>query len=89
MSDFEQIKKDIEDIKQRNKSVEADKAWERSYMRRILLMVFTYLILSLYMLAIEIPKPWLNSIVPTIGFLLSTLSLPWFRRMWEKHFFNK
>ncbi|MBT6691214.1 hypothetical protein HOB10_02700 [Candidatus Parcubacteria bacterium] len=89
MSDFDQIKKDVEDIKQRNKNVETDKAWERSYVRRVVLMVFTYLILSLYMLAIEIPRPWLNSIIPTVGFLLSTLSLPWFRRMWEKYFYNK
>jgi hypothetical protein len=89
MSDFEQIQKDIEGIKQRNKSVEADKAWERSYMRRITLMVFTYLILSLYMLAIEIPRPWLNSIIPTAGFLLSTLSLPWFRKIWQKYFYKK
>lgn len=89
MSDLERVQKDIEEIKQRNKSVEADKSWERSYMRRIVLMVFTYLILSIYMAAIEISKPWLNSIVPTVGFLLSTLSLPWFRRIWQKYFYKK
>jgi len=89
MPDVQKIERDIKDIQQRNKAVEADKAWETSLMRRIVLMLFTYFILSIYMLAIDIPRPWLNSIVPTIGFLLSTLSLPWFRKIWQKYFYNK
>lgn len=86
---LEQIEKDIEIIKNRNQKVESDKSWEISYTRRILLIVFTYLILSLYMLVVDIPRPWLNSIVPAVGFLLSTLSLPFFRRLWEKYFYRK
>lgn len=86
---IEQLQKDIEEIKARNRKVEQDKAWERSYSRRILLMIFTYFILSLYMLAVDIPQPWLNSIVPTIGFLLSTLSLPFFRKFWQKYLYKK
>ncbi|MBT4850026.1 hypothetical protein HON36_04195 [Candidatus Parcubacteria bacterium] len=87
--DFEKLEKDLEEIKNRNEQVESDKAWETSHMRRILLMIFTYLILSLYMMAIDISRPWLNSIVPTVGFLLSTLSLPFFRNIWQKRFYKK
>jgi hypothetical protein len=87
--DLEQLQKDIDIIKNRNQKVESDKAWETSYTRRLLLMVFTYFILSLYMSAIDISRPWLNSIVPTVGFLLSTLSLPFFRKMWQKNFYKK
>lgn len=86
---IEQLQKDVAEIKARNKNVESDKAWETSYTRRIVIMVFTYLILSLYMWAVDIPKPWLNSIVPTVGFLLSTLSLPLFRKIWQKYFYRK
>jgi len=87
--DLEKLQQDIEDIKKRNQAVESDKAWETSYTRRLLLMAFTYIILSLYMMAIDISKPWLNSIVPTVGFLLSTLSLPFFRKTWQKYFYKK
>ena len=86
---IEDIQKDLEEIKERNKKVEADKAWETSFLRRLLILIFTYLILSLYMNAVDIDKPWLNSIVPTVGFLLSTLSFPYFRKLWQRYFYKK
>ena len=74
----------IKNIEVRNGRVELDKAWETSWMRRGLVALFTYLALGIYLRAVGIGRPWLNAIVPTIGFLLSTLTLPWFRKMWEK-----
>lgn len=71
-------------IEERNQRVEMDKAWEVSWTRRIIVAIFTYLALGLYLRAINVGRPWLNAIVPTIGFLLSTLTLPWFRKIWEK-----
>ena len=82
MSEIEEIKKEIQLIKDRNKSVELDKKWEISWMRRVLIAIFTYLSISIYMWAVQIDRPWLNAIVPTVGFMLSTLTLPWFKRMW-------
>lgn len=80
------LEQEIQTIKKRNETVEADKAWETSWSRRVLVAIFTYLAISLYMLAVEIPKPWLNAIVPTVGFLLSTLTLPLFKRGWVRFF---
>ncbi|MDD5750728.1 MAG: hypothetical protein PHU56_03760 [Candidatus Pacebacteria bacterium] len=79
------IEKEIIEIKERNKRVEIDKAWETSLTRRILLIAFTYLAIGLYMRAIGIARPWLNAIVPAVGFLLSTLTLPFFKKVWIKH----
>lgn len=84
MSEIEDIKKEIEAIKMRNKSVEIDKMWEISWTRRILIAIFTYLAIGIYMRAVSIDRPWLNAIVPTIGFMLSTLVLPWFKKIWIK-----
>lgn len=78
----ETLKKDIEKIKERNKAVELDKKWETSYTRRALLVVFTYLAVGLYLRAINVSMPWLNAIVPSLAFLLSTLTLPIFKRIW-------
>ena len=78
----EELKKEIEKIKKRNKAVELDKKWETSYTRRALLVVFTYLAVGLYLRAISISEPWLNAIVPSLGFLLSTLTLPIFKKIW-------
>ncbi len=76
-------------IEERNLKVEADKAWETSYYRRALIAVFTYLAVALYFLAIDIPNAWLNAIVPTLGFLLSTLTLPFFKRIWIDKFYRR
>ena len=77
-----ELQKEIEKLKNRNKKVESDKAWETSYARRFLLIVFTYLAIGFYLNTIQIERPWLNAIVPAIAFLLSTLTLPFFKKLW-------
>ncbi len=80
--DFE---KEINEIKERNKRVETDKAWETSWVRRICICILTYLVVVLYSWIIsQISNIWLSSIVPVIGFTLSTLSLKLVRKIWEK-----
>lgn len=79
----------IQKIEDRNKKVEADKAWETSFTRKFLLIMFTYIAIGLYMNAVNIDRPWLNAIVPATGFLLSTLTLPFFKEVWEKYIHHK
>lgn len=86
---LEKLEKEIELIKQRNKKVEDDKAWEMSWTRKIFLFVFTYLAIGLYINAIGVEKPWFNAIVPSLGFLLSTLTLPFFKNLWSKYIYKK
>ena len=82
MSDIE---KRVNAIEQRNKKVELDKAWETSLSRKIIIAVLTYITIVLFFMVAQLPKPFINSIVPTTGFVLSTLSLPFFKRLWIKY----
>ncbi len=75
----------VEKIEERNQRVELDKKWECSWTRRGLLVIFTYLSVSLYFLAIDIARPFVNAVVPTLGFLLSTLTLPFFKKLWLRN----
>jgi len=75
----------IEAIELRNKRVELDKSWETSSTRKIIIAILTYFTIVLFFLAANLPKPFINSIIPTIGFLLSTLSLPFFKKIWIKY----
>lgn len=75
----------LDAIEARNKKVDLDKKWEGSYTRKILLMIFTYLAIAGYFFSIDVESPWLNAVVPTLGFLLSTLTLPFFKKLWLKH----
>ncbi|MBI2655596.1 hypothetical protein HYX06_04205 [Candidatus Woesearchaeota archaeon] len=79
------IESRIKSIEQRNRKVEYDKAWELSYFRRFLLALFTYLAIGFYLRAANIGRPWLNAIVPSAAFMLSTLTLPFFRSLWLKY----
>ena len=78
----------IKEIEKRNKRVELDKAWETSFSRKVIIALLTYLVIVLFFFIAELPKPFVNSIVPTSGFVLSTLSLPYFKKIWIK-FKNK
>jgi polyferredoxin len=82
MQDIEQLEKDILKIKQRNRRVEQDKAWEVSKTRKILIATLTYSIIVLFFYVIHVGNPWLSAVVPTLGFLLSTLSIPLVKKHW-------
>jgi hypothetical protein len=79
------IEQRIEAIEKRNRSVELDKRWETSWCRRLLIVAFTYIFLGSYMWIIRVSQPMLNAVIPTVGFTLSTLSLPFFRKIWERN----
>lgn len=79
------FEKEITEIKERNKRVETDKAWETSWTRRICIMILTYIVVIIYSYVIkEYDNILLSSLVPVIGFTLSTLSLKIVRKIWEK-----
>ena len=78
------MEEDIKKIKERNKRVESDKAWEVSITRRFTIAAITYFIVVIFLQQINAPKPWLNALVPTAGYILSTLTVPILKKMWIK-----
>lgn len=84
MATLSEIEKRLDKIESRNKKVETDKAWETSLSRKVLIIIFTYLSIALYLKFIVGIDPWINAIVPALGFLLSTLTLPYFKKFWKK-----
>jgi len=87
MDKYDKLEKRIVGIEKRNRRVEQDKVWETSYTRLVLLLFFTYMTIALYMKFILNIEPWLNAIIPSLGFLLSTLTLPFFKKLWEKYLY--
>ena len=72
---MQDLQKEIQQLKARNKRVEADKARETSTARKIIIMLLTYVVIVLFFYATKLPKPRINAIIPTVGFMLSTLGL--------------
>ncbi len=82
----EKTNETIEELQARNRRVEADKAWETSAYRIISITVITYIIATAVMWGIDVERPWLGALIPTIGYYLSTQSLPFLKKRWiEKH----
>lgn len=77
------LEKRINDIEARNKRVELDKRWETSFTRRISICILTYIVVLLFSYFINKSNNiFLSSLVPVIGFTLSTLSVGLIRKIW-------
>ena len=81
------LKKEIEKIKERNKKVEKDKAWETSLLRKISIATLTYIVVVIYSyLTTNFSNIFLSSLVQVIGFILSNLSLKLIRNIFDKKY---
>ena len=77
------LEKRVSAIEARNKRVELDKKWETSFTRRISICILTYFVVLLFSYFINISNNiFLSSLVPVIGFTLSTLSVGLIRKIW-------
>lgn len=88
MSQIESLQKEIEKLKERNRKVEANKAWETSFARKLILFTLTYVVAGITLQTLNDTAPWTHAIIPSIGFFLSTLSIPFLRDIWIKYFYN-
>ena len=85
----QEIEKEIKNILERNKRVEGDKAWETSWTRKIIITVMTYIVIVVFFLISKLPKPFLNALVPALAFILSTLTVKLFKRIWLEKYYKK
>jgi hypothetical protein len=80
----EHIGETVERILERNARVESDKAWETSLTRIGSIALITYGCAVLVMLVIGVTRPFLSALIPVLGFILSTQSLPLLKEWWLK-----
>ena len=83
------MNKAINAIIERNKRVETDKSWETSITRRVIIAVMVYLIMLLFLWMANIPNIWVNALIPSLAFILSTLTMPFFKKLWAKYIYKK
>jgi len=77
------LEKRVSLIEERNKRVELDKRWETSFTRRVSICILTYIVVLLFSYFVNTGNNiFLSSLVPVIGFSLSTLSVNLIRKIW-------
>ncbi|MBM3230797.1 hypothetical protein FJZ28_00540 [Candidatus Peregrinibacteria bacterium] len=79
---MEHSSNDIAALQERNRRVEADKAWETSWTRRLFIATLTYASAVLFMHLNGFEKELLQALIPSGGYLLSTLTLPPLKQWW-------
>ncbi|MEK7616976.1 MAG: hypothetical protein AAB414_02895 [Patescibacteria group bacterium] len=85
MSTIQDLEKEIDAIKERNRRVEREKAWEVSWTRKVMIVFLTYIVIAIFFMFVGTVEPLLDAIVPSIAFILSTLSAPFIKQWWLKH----
>jgi len=79
---IKEIVREIQAIKDRNRKVEMDKAWETSWTRIISIALMTYIVIVIFFLVIKLSNPFLSALVPSFAFIISTLTLPFIKKIW-------
>jgi hypothetical protein len=82
------IEKEILALQERNKRVEAGKAWETSGFRKLVIFVITYTIAAIWLYLVGDSNFILTALVPGLGWLLSTLTIPFVKKWWVKKYFK-
>ena len=84
--EIKELENEVNKIIERNKVVELNKKWETCWTRKICICILNYAIVIIYSYIVRnYDNIFLSSLVPVIGFTLSTLSLKFVRQIWEKH----
>jgi len=74
----------VQAIEERNARVERDKTWETSWARKLAILALTYIVIVLFMLVSRIENPWVNAVVPSVAFVISTATLPLIKKLFQK-----
>lgn len=78
-----------DDIVERNRRVEADKAWETSFTRRGIIAFVTYVVVGFYLTLLDVEYAWLHALVPPMAYVLSTLSLGLIKKIWIEKVYKR
>ncbi|MFH1255706.1 MAG: hypothetical protein V1494_00280 [Candidatus Diapherotrites archaeon] len=86
---MESVEQKVNSIFERNKRVETDKAWELSKTRRAINAFATYVIVLYFLLLINAPEPYLNSLVPAGAYLIQNTSMPFIKKLWVERVYKR
>lgn len=77
-----EVEKSLAQIQERNCRVEADKAWETSPTRTVLICALLYIVAAGVFHLLNSQRIWLDALLPPTGFYLSTQTLPLLKQWW-------
>jgi hypothetical protein len=82
--EVENLKLEVEKIKERNRRVETDKAWEKSKTRSLFIALSSFVIIYIVMRQVNADHPLANALLASLAYYLSTLSYGILKSWWLK-----
>lgn len=82
--DVVNLKAEIEKIKERNRRVETDKAWERSKTRNLFIALSSFVLIYIVMRQVNADHPLANAVLASLAYYFSTLSYGALKTWWLK-----
>ena len=89
VSHMPSLEEEVQHIKERNRRVEADKAWETSWIRKLVILILTYLVIVIFFFFAGLSRPFVNAVVPSVAFVLSQMTIPLFKKWWLKRVYRR
>ncbi len=83
---IQNLEREVRGLQERNRRVEAEKAWETSFVRVLSIALITYVVAGIVLYYIGVTNFFLAALVPVLGYILSTQSLPRVKRWWMERF---
>lgn len=81
-SEIKKLKEEIEKIKERNRRVEADKAWETSKTRTAFIALVTFVLVFVFLNISGGERPMINALIAVAGYWISTESYSILKNWW-------
>jgi putative acetyltransferase len=73
---------DIKNLQERNKMIEAEKAWETSWTRRAIIAIVTYIIVAFWLAIIGVSHNLIHALVAVASYLVGMAMLPMIKEHW-------
>ncbi len=79
---LDDVRRDVLELQQRNARVELDKAWETSWTRRLVIAAAIWAGAWPWLVSLGVAHAARHALVPSVAYVVSTLSLPVVKRVW-------
>ncbi len=76
------LESEIIEIRNRNARVDLEKGWETSTVRKVAIIVLTYFLMNIVFYLVGSEKFYIDALIPTLGYLLSTQSIGLLKGIW-------
>ena len=81
---MENLEQRVKNIEERNRRVEVDKAWKLSRTRTLFIAASTYILILVFMGLIKNEHPFLNALVASVAYLMSSATYKGIKKDWLK-----